>query len=191
MSFKSLTLLVSAALLASTHYTATAQPQPADYYQPTQAAAPTQPAAAGYSQPAAQPAAAGTSQSRAFSPSAASSAGPYAYVTYHEYQPSESMSTVTCSDGANGMEGKGYNDMSSLYPNIGAANFITWNCAQCGSCWTLTSQQTGQSVSIKAIDQCSSVGGYAAHFDIAPEAFQQLGGSGVADGHVIVSYSQC
>jgi len=124
--------------------------------------------------------------------SAASAAGPYGYVTYHSYESSQSMSTVACSDGSNGMISKGYSDMSSLYPHVGAASFISWNSPQCGSCWTLTNPATGASVSITVLDACGSTGGYTAHFDIPPEAFQALGGAqGQADGHVVVSYSQC
>jgi len=119
------------------------------------------------------------------------SAGPYGYVSYHSYDASQSMSTVSCSDGSNGMIAKGYSDMSSLYPYVGAASFITWNSVECGGCWTLSNIATGNSVNVHVIDGCGSVGGYTAHFDVAPEAFQALGGSGTADGHVEVTYSKC
>jgi len=117
--------------------------------------------------------------------------GETAYVTYHDYSADESTSTVACSDGANGLQAKGYYTLQGLYPNVGAASFIKWNSPQCGTCWTLTNPQTGNSVSITAIDACGPVGGYAAHFDIAPEAFAALGGDGIAAGHLVVEYSQC
>lgn len=176
-SWKSLSLLLTALLACSTSYT---RPALAAYNQPQTAA-----------QPAAAPQSSTTSSSTTSTTSGQTGVGPYAIATYHEYQASESMSTVACSDGSNGMIAKGHSTLQGLYPDVGAANFISWNSPQCGACWRLTSQQTGQSVSITVIDGCGSVGGYSAHFDIAPEAFAQLGGSGVADGHVIVSYSQC
>jgi len=118
-------------------------------------------------------------------------AGPFAYVTYHTYDPLQSMSTVSCSDGSNGMIAKGYSTLQALYPNVAAASFITWNSPECGGCWTLSNPQNGNTVSVTVIDGCGSVPGYSAHFDLAPEAFAALGGSGVADGHLQATYSKC
>ena len=50
--------------------------------------------------------------------------------------PNNSLSTVACSDGSNGMLTKGYTTYSSLpsFPNIGAAQAVAgWNCPACGS----------------------------------------------------------
>jgi hypothetical protein len=125
------------------------------------------------------------------SASTSSAADQQGYATYHSYAATESMSTVSCSDGSNGMITKGYSTLAGLYPNVCAASFITWNSPQCGTCWTITNPQTSKSVSVTAIDGCGSVPGYSAHFDLAPEAFTALGGTGVADGHLVVTYSQC
>ncbi|KAH9918370.1 immunomodulatory protein [Epithele typhae] len=54
---------------------------------------------------------------------------------------SADLSTVACSDGANGMLTKGFTTFSSLphFPNIGGAAAIAgWNDTDCGSCWQLT-----------------------------------------------------
>ena len=64
-----------------------------------------------------------------------------------------SLSTVACSDGANGMLTKGYTTFGSLpsFANIGAAQAVTgWNSTACGSCWQIT--YGGKSINFTAID---------------------------------------
>jgi hypothetical protein len=64
-----------------------------------------------------------------------------------------SLSTVACSDGANGMLTKGFTTFGSLpsFPNIGAAQAVAgWNSSACGSCWQLSYGQ--KSITITAID---------------------------------------
>ncbi len=55
--------------------------------------------------------------------------------------PKGSLSSVTCSDGANGLLIKGYTTFGSLpsFPNISAAKAVGgWNSTACGSCWQIT-----------------------------------------------------
>ena len=64
-----------------------------------------------------------------------------------------SLSTVTCSDGANGLLTKGFATFGSLpsFPNIGAAQVVGgWNSTACGTCWQITYE--GKSINITAID---------------------------------------
>ena len=64
-----------------------------------------------------------------------------------------SLSTITCSDGANGLLTKGFTTFDSLplFPNIGAAQVVEgWNSTACGTCWQITYE--GKSINIIAID---------------------------------------
>jgi hypothetical protein len=99
---------------------------------------------------------------------------------------SRSLSTVSCSDGSNGLLTKGYTTQSSLpsFPLIGGAFAIAgWNSANCGTCWSLT--YNGNTINVLAID-------YAAEgFNIAQEALDQLtDGQAVALGRVDAQYAQ-
>jgi len=65
----------------------------------------------------------------------------------------QSLSTVSCSNGPNGLLTRGYTTFGSLptFPNIGAASAIAgFNSPECGSCWKLT--YNGTSVTVTAID---------------------------------------
>ncbi|KAI3085793.1 hypothetical protein CBS147353_1445 [Aspergillus niger] len=80
-----------------------------------------------------------------------------------------SLTTVSCSDGANGLINKGYSNFGSLpgFPKIGGAPTIAgWDSPNCGKCYALT--YNGQTVNILAID--SAPGG----FNIALEAMNTL-----------------
>ena len=71
--------------------------------------------------------------------------------------PNNSLSTVACSDGSNGMLTKGYTTYSSLpsFPNIGAAQAVAgWNCPACGSCWQILYE--GESIYFTAIDHADN-----------------------------------
>ncbi|KAH9057037.1 Cerato-platanin [Lactarius deliciosus] len=64
-----------------------------------------------------------------------------------------SLSTVTCSDGANGLLTKGFTTFGSLpsFPNIGAAQVVEgWNSSACGTCWQIT--YVGKSINVTAMD---------------------------------------
>jgi hypothetical protein len=52
-----------------------------------------------------------------------------------------SLATVSCSDGANGLLTKGFTTFGSLptFPNIGGAQAVEgYNSSNCGTCWALT-----------------------------------------------------
>lgn len=69
---------------------------------------------------------------------------------------SQSLSTVSCSDGTYGLETKGYTTFSSLpdFPNIGAAAAVSgWGSAECGSCWEL--EYNGNTIYVLAIDHAA------------------------------------
>jgi len=106
-----------------------------------------------------------------------------AYCTYHNYNSGDSLTTVACSDGINGIMTKfGYSNLSPMYPYVTAFSGATWNSPNCGRCVRLTSG--GRTVHLTVIDQCGPApGGYDAHFDIAPPAFRELfGDAGVNAG---------
>ena len=112
-----------------------------------------------------------------------------AYVTYHMYTNNFPLTSVACSDGANGLITKfKQSTVAKWFPNVGAASFATWNSPNCGGCYKLTASN-GKSVSITVIDQCAAQAGYGAHFDIAPPAFSSLAGSLTA-GHIEVTYTK-
>ncbi|KIJ45441.1 hypothetical protein M422DRAFT_166828 [Sphaerobolus stellatus SS14] len=55
--------------------------------------------------------------------------------------PTGSLNSVACSNGANGLVTKGYTTFNSLpnFPYIGGAQAVAgWNSTNCGSCWSLT-----------------------------------------------------
>ncbi|KIK59068.1 hypothetical protein GYMLUDRAFT_227470 [Collybiopsis luxurians FD-317 M1] len=70
----------------------------------------------------------------------------------------QSLTTVSCSDGANGMITKGFTTFGSLpnFANIGGAVAVTgWNSTNCGTCWNLSytnPQGKTSSVNMLAID---------------------------------------
>ena len=99
----------------------------------------------------------------------------------------QSLATVACSNGANGLLTKGFTTFGSLpdFPYIGGSQFVTgWNSTECGSCWTLS--YNGKSLNLIAIDT-AGVG-----FNIAKEAFDVLavGTNGEQIGSVQASYKK-
>jgi len=114
------------------------------------------------------------------------------YVTYHNYASTTPLTSLACSDGANGLITRfKQSTLAKWYPNVGAASFAGWNSPNCGGCYKLQNAANGKSVSITVVDKCAAAGGYDAHFDISPVAFATLGGSaGQAAGHVVVSYTK-
>lgn len=102
-----------------------------------------------------------------------------------------SLSTVACSDGANGMLTRGFTNFGSLpkFPHIGGAPAITgWNSSNCGTCWDLTytnAQNVLKSVNILAIDIS------APDFTIALSAMNELtGGQAQNLGRVTITAAQ-
>jgi len=108
-----------------------------------------------------------------------------AFCTYHNYNAGDSLTTVACSDGKNGVMTKfGYNNLSPMFPYVTAFSGATWNSPNCGRCVQVTNRAKGNSVFLTVIDQCGPPpGGFDAHFDIAPPAFRELfGDAGVNAG---------
>ena len=69
----------------------------------------------------------------------------------------QSLTTVECSTGSNGLITKGFTNFSSLptFPFIGGAQAVeAFNSVNCGSCWNLTFN--GTSVTVTAIDKAGS-----------------------------------
>ena len=80
-----------------------------------------------------------------------------------------SLTTVSCSDGTNGLLTKGYTTFSSLpsFPNIGGTSAVPgWNSDQCGTCWSLA--YNGTTVHVLAVD--SALNGW----NIALQAMNNL-----------------
>ncbi|KZV64666.1 Cerato-platanin [Peniophora sp. CONT] len=81
----------------------------------------------------------------------------------------QSLGTVACSDGSNGLLTKGFTTFGSLptFPNIGAAQAIPgYNSAACGSCWKIT--YGGETITVTAIDHAGD------GFNIAEAALNTL-----------------
>ncbi|KAI0076216.1 Cerato-platanin [Panus rudis PR-1116 ss-1] len=99
---------------------------------------------------------------------------------------SQSLATVSCSDGQNGLLTKGFTTFSSLpsFPNIGGAPAVGgWNSEACGTCWELTFN--GTSINVLAIDSGAS------GFNIALGAMNKLtNGQAVALGRVNANATQ-
>jgi hypothetical protein len=100
-----------------------------------------------------------------------------------------SMTTVSCSDGVNGLIPKGYNTFGSLpsFPRIGGAPTIPgWNSPKCGTCYRLQYQagSINKSIYMTAID--AAPGG----FNIGKRAMNTLtNGQAEALGRVPVTYT--
>lgn len=102
--------------------------------------------------------------------------------TYHLYEPSTSLSGVTCSDGANGILNWGYKDVSAMFPYVTAWQDVAWNSPKCGTCFKITHQTN--TIYVTVVDQCGKsdkVG--TSHFDLSKEAFVALfGQDGIQKG---------
>jgi hypothetical protein len=100
--------------------------------------------------------------------------------------PSLSLTSVACSDGANGLITKGYTTLGSLptFPNVGGAYTVTgWNSAACGTCYNVTYGST--SLSVLAVDVALD------GFNLSEEAMNTLtGGLAVELGRVDVTATQ-
>ncbi|KFZ02880.1 hypothetical protein V502_11429 [Pseudogymnoascus sp. VKM F-4520 (FW-2644)] len=81
-----------------------------------------------------------------------------------------SLTTVACSDGANGLiTRKHWNTQGDIptFPFIGGAQAVAgWNSVNCGTCWRL--DYKGRSINVLAIDHTD------AGFNIAQEAMNVL-----------------
>jgi hypothetical protein len=103
--------------------------------------------------------------------------------------PNGSLTTIACSDGANGLITRyGFNTFRDIpnFPHIGGAAAIAgWNSTQCGTCWKLTYSGTGKSINVLAIDHTDS------GFNIAQEALDELtNGQAVQFGRIDATVTQ-
>jgi hypothetical protein len=96
--------------------------------------------------------------------------------------PSGSMNGVACSNGVNGLASKfpTFGDLPS-FSNIGGAYDITFNSPNCGACWSLTYNVTGNTINITAIDTAG------AGFNIAKGAFERLTNGDTSKGAIDVT----
>ena len=68
------------------------------------------------------------------------------------------LSSVSCSDGPNGLLTRNFTTLGSLpkYPYVGGAPAVTgWNSSGCGTCWTITytnANGIAKSINLLAID---------------------------------------
>ncbi|KAI1782981.1 cerato-platanin-like secreted protein [Ganoderma leucocontextum] len=82
---------------------------------------------------------------------------------------SNSLDIVSCSNGPNGLETKGFKTFGDLpdFPYIGGAQAVAgFNSPNCGSCWQLTYKNT--TINVLAIDHAGS------GFNIAKAAMDTL-----------------
>ncbi|KAG9226605.1 hypothetical protein CCMSSC00406_0006170 [Pleurotus cornucopiae] len=97
--------------------------------------------------------------------------------------PSGSMSSVSCSDGANGLASRfpTFGKVPS-FPHVGAVPGASWNSPLCGSCWEL--KYKGKAIYITAVDQARNADSYI----ISKKAMNDLtGGQAVPLGTAQVS----
>ncbi|KAF5354587.1 hypothetical protein D9758_011210 [Tetrapyrgos nigripes] len=109
----------------------------------------------------------------------------------HYDDPSASLTTVACSDGANGLITRfGFQTIGDIpgFPHIGAAQAVAgWNSTNCGTCWKLSYTNSGKtkSINVLAIDHAGT------GFNVAQAAMDELtGGRAVELGVVDVTASQ-
>lgn len=100
-----------------------------------------------------------------------------------------SLTTVACSDGANGLINKGYSTFGSLppFPLIGGAPTVAgWNSPNCGKCYQLhyTASGVDEIINVLAID--AAPGG----FNIGLEAMNRLtNNQAVQLGRITATYT--
>lgn len=109
--------------------------------------------------------------------------------TYHLYAPSTPLTSVACSDGANGIIKWGYKDLSPMFPYVTAWQEAAWNSPKCGDCIQVSYK--GQVIHVTVVDQCGkSDRAGTSHFDLAKEAFVALfGQEGIQKGTMEGNYS--
>ncbi|EYE97739.1 allergenic cerato-platanin Asp F13 [Aspergillus ruber CBS 135680] len=113
-------------------------------------------------------------------------------VSYDERydQGTSSLTTVSCSDGTNGLITQGYSDFESLpnFPLIGGAPTVEgWNSPNCGKCYQLHYQngKVDKTINVLAVD--SAVGS----FNLGLQALDQLtGGNAQQLGRVDATYTE-
>jgi len=103
-----------------------------------------------------------------------------------------SLTTVACSDGANGLINRGFTTFGSLpsFPRIGAVGAVAgWNSTSCGTCWEVTytdAQGALHKANITAIDHANP-----GNFNVALAAMNTItNGHAVEFGRVAVTSRQ-
>lgn len=123
-----------------------------------------------------------TSTTSSASPAAQTSVSVQYDTTYDN--SSFPISHVACSDGPNGLEGKGYNTLGQLpdFPYVGASPTIPgWDSPNCGACYNIT--YNAVSLYVMGIDSSTSA------FVLSQAALDRLtGGQAVALGQVTAFY---
>jgi hypothetical protein len=83
-----------------------------------------------------------------------------------------SLTTVACSDGANGLITRyGFQSFADIpdFPHIGGASVVPgWNSPNCGTCWQLTYAGTGKSINVLVVDHADD------GFNLSQEALDEL-----------------
>lgn len=101
-----------------------------------------------------------------------------------------SLTTVSCSDGANGLITQGYSNFESLpnFPLIGGAPTVeAWNSPNCGKCYQLHYQNGKIDKTINVLVVDSAVGA----FNLGLQAMNQLtGGNAQQLGRVNATYTE-
>ncbi|KAK7038777.1 hypothetical protein VNI00_010663 [Paramarasmius palmivorus] len=80
--------------------------------------------------------------------------------------PSQSLSVVSCSNGDNGMITKGYNTVGDVPTYVGAAQGVSWDSPNCGTCWQIS--YGDKSINMVAVDYAAS------GFRVSPAAMDYL-----------------
>ena len=98
------------------------------------------------------------------------------------------MTTVACSDGANGLISWGYSTLQPMFPYVAAWDKLKWNDVKCGTCISLTFNS--KTIHFTALDQCGGPSnGTDTHFDISKEAFYEIfGQAGIDKGSMIAAW---
>lgn len=113
-------------------------------------------------------------------------------VSYDERydQGTSSLTTVSCSDGTNGLITQGYSNFGSLpnFPLIGGAPTVeAWNSPNCGKCYQLHYQndKIDKTINVLAVD--TAIGA----FNLGLQAMNQLtGGNAQQLGRVDATYTE-
>ncbi|KAI9573949.1 immunomodulatory protein [Boletus coccyginus] len=121
----------------------------------------------------------------AFAPPAFGQTESLSYDTTYD-NASLSLTSVACSDGANGLMTKGYTTLGSLptFPNIGGVYTVTgWDSAACGTCYEVT--YGDMTIAVLAVDVALD------GFNLSEEAMNTLtGGLAVELGRVDVTATE-
>jgi Cerato-platanin len=98
---------------------------------------------------------------------------------------SESINSVACSDGTNGLGTKGYPTLGAVpgFPLVGGAPTIAgWNSPSCGACYAITYGST--TIYVTAVDAATD------SFVLSQQAMDRLtNNQAVALGHVTATYA--